>query len=489
MDDLPDRLATIAEHGSPRGADLVWREARRRLRRRTRTRALGAGIAIAAAIAVVLAVVLPRGSTPPHRPPVVSSRVLALPRTATLARADVARSSGKGVSTSAVVAADAAFGFDLYEKLRTSAGNLIFSPQSLAAALAMTVVGAHGPTESEMLHVLHASDTTQLSLQLNALDQRLVVPRNGSTPDTSPNEITIPGIGVPHDGSPARITIDNSMWAQAGYPFYKTFLNTIARYYGSGIHLVDYENDPEAARIAINRYVSTNTGGRIPNLLRAGVVNQLTRFALVNTLTFKGAWKTPFSSAGTQNFHLLDGETANVPAMRVKANATRGTGYQAVQLPYVGGASMTIVVPDLGHFDDVEQHLRQTLTAVRATFRDTPIAQREEVVLFMPKFDFSSSSKLNKPLEALGMRTAFSDGADFSNMTPTGGLTISHVIQDAHIAVDEKGTQAEAATAVLGEFKSLPPTLNVDRPFLFTITDDATGAVLYLGRVTNPNAR
>jgi serpin B len=101
----------------------------------------------------------------------------------------------------------------------------------------------------------------------------------------------------------------------------------------------------------------------------------------------------------------------------------------------------------------------------------------------------SSSAELNKPLEALGMRTAFSDGADFSNMTPTDNLTISHVIQDAHIEVDEKGTQATAATAVLGETLSRPPTLNVDRPFLFTITDDATGAVLFLGRVANPNAR
>jgi serpin B len=485
MDDLGDRLTTIADSGSPRGADVIWEEARRRVRRRTRVRALRAGVALAAAIAVVLAVVLPHGSTPTSHQPAASSSVLALPRDATLARADVARSSGAGISTSAVVANDAAFGFDLYEKLRATAGNVIFSPQSLATALAMTVVGAHGPTASEMLHVLHASDATGLSQQINALDQRLLAPRAGTPTETSPNEVTIPGSDVPHDGSPARITIDNSMWAQAGYSFYKTFLDTIARYYGTGVHLVDYEKDPEAARVAINRYVNIRTAGKIPDLLPGGVVNPLTRFALVNTLTFKGAWKTPFRSAGTQNFHLLDGGTANVAMMQVEADATSGAGYQAVKLPYVGGASMTIVIPDSGHFDDIEHHVGVTLGAVRAT----PSAQRHEVIFVLPKFDFSSSAELNKPLEALGMRTAFSDGADFSNMTPTDNLTISHVIQDAHIEVDEKGTQATAATAVLGETLSRPPTLNVDRPFLFTITDDATGAVLFLGRVANPNAR
>jgi serpin B len=273
----------------------------------------------------------------------------------------------------------------------------------------MTVVGAHGPTTSETLHVLHAPDTTQLSQQMNALDQRLLAPRTGTPTDTSPNGVTIPGIGAPHDGSPARITIDDSMWAQAGYPFYKTFLDTIARYYGTGVHLVDYEKDPEAARVAINHYVNIRTAGQIPDLLPVGVVNPLTRFALVNTLTFKGAWKTPFRSAGTQNFQLLDGGTANVAMMRVEADATSGADYQAVQLPYVGGASMTIVIPDSGHFDDIEHRVGATLGAVRAA----PAAQRHEVVLFMPKFDFSSSAELKNPLEALGMRTAFAYAADF----------------------------------------------------------------------------
>jgi serpin B len=487
MDELEERLTAFAGSGRPRGSEVIWKEAHRRLRRRAHVRSLRVGAGVALVIAVIVAVAVPNGSS--RRPEPVSSAssepLATFPRDATLARANIAQATGAGIDTSRLVTDNADFGVELYEKLRAAPGNLIVSPQSLATALAMTVVGAQGDTAAEILHALHASDPTQLSEQINALDQQLVRPRSGTPAPNGPNQVTLPGGGVPHDGSPARLTIDDSMWAQSGYLFYKTFLDTIARYYGTGVHLVDYQDNPEAARSAINHYIDAKTSGKIHELLPAGTLDSRTRFTLVNTLGFKGAWRFPFADDGAKPFQVPNGGTTDVAMMHTEAfTASLGPGYQAIRLPYVGGVTMTIVVPDVGRFEEIERNLGAELARISAT----PVAQQSEVDLVLPKFAFSSAADVSTALLALGVRTAFSDAADFSKLTPGNDLRLTRVLQGAHIAVDERGTEAEAATAVVGELKSLPRTLTVDRPFLFTITDDTSGSLLFLGRVVNPKA-
>ena len=470
---LDDRLRTELRSVAP--ASLDEDDALRRVRsthrsRRRRVNTLRVSTVLAIVIAVVAAATLPRGGSPAKQSAasVPSDRLVKLPRDATLARADVPRASATGVDAASAVAGDNAFGFDLYRQISSGTGNIVFSPQSLATALAMTVLGAHGRTQSQMLQMLHATDATQLSQQLNALDQRLLAPRHAA----AGNSRDVFG-GKP--GSPAQLTIDDSMWAQKGFPLYKTFLDAIAQYFGAGVNLVDFRANPDAARLAINRYVNIKTQGLILNLLPPGIVDKYTVFALINTLTFNGAWQFPFDKVpGTAPFHLLDGTTVQVPTMRAETGDVRGDGYQAVRLPYVGGATMNVIVPDAGNFGSVERNFGPTLAHVRAAKRPGT------TILVLPKFSFASALDLNDPLKALGMRDAFVDmGADLSNMTPRQNVYISHVVQNARIEVDEHGTRAAAASAVLGEADSLPPTLQVDRPFLFAITDDATGAVLF----------
>jgi serpin B len=339
----------------------------------------------------------------------------------------------------------------------------------------MTRAGAEGQTAAEMDEVLHAPD--DLHEAMNALDTALAE-RAGPRTNRSDGEGEV------------ALSVANSLWPQVGFDFEEPFLDLLAAQYGAGLHPVDYDADTEGARREIN---GDRTNELIPELLVEGILSKDTVLVLVNALYLKAPWAAPFSEGATENapFTLLDGSTVDAPLMTVSDDFRYGTGdgWQAVKLPYAGEElAMTVIVPDEGAFADVEAGFDE---ARLAEVLDS--LEPRQVNLDLPRFDLDVSFSLAETLAALGMPTAFDENrADFSAMTTEAPLFISAVEHQATITVDEEGTEASAATAVVMDEVSapapsdLPVDLTVDRPFLFTVTDIETGAVLFLGRVLDP---
>ena len=385
-----------------------------------------------------------------------------------------------------LVAGNKAFALDLYQAIRDMPGNLFFSPYSISQALAMTFAGARGETEAQMAKTLHFTlDQEHLHPAFNALEQSLT----GHQED--------PGLGVPaageDQGKPAALQLDiaNAIWAQQDYAFLPSFLDLLAEHYGAGMRPVDFHEAAEQARITINDWVAQETAQRIQDLLPEGSIGRLTRMVLTNAIYFKASWADKFN-AGTADgpFTLLDGSQVTVPLMSTESllASGRGPGYQAVEVPYYGHtASMVILLPDAGDFERFEG----SLTAAR--WNDIVSGLRaQDVALTMPTFEFSSPSiSLKDVLSAMGMPIAFAGEANFSGMDGTRYLTIDDVIHKAFVAVDEEGTEAAAATAVVMGRTALQPepdpvVVRVNRPFLFLIRDLETGTVLFVGRVLDP---
>ena len=367
-----------------------------------------------------------------------------------------------------------AFAFDLYRSLQAQDGNLIYSPYSIALALAMTYAGARGETESQMAQTLHFLPQDGLHPAFNGLDLQLAE-RGKATSD---------------EETPLQLNIANAVWAEQTYPFLQSFLDTIALNYGAGIRLADFINQYEAVRKEINDWVSEQTEEKIKDLIPEGVLNPDTRMALVNAIYFKADWISPFDANSTQDapFHLLDGSEVTVPMMSKDSFIpyASGEGWQAIELAYQGEtAAMDIIVPDAGHFEEVESRLDyETASAMLGSLQPTSVS------FGLPKFKYESEFGLAEQLKALGMTDAFDpDLANFTGMSQRDDLYISAVIHKAFVAVDEKGTEAAAATAVIISVTSArlsDITLTVDRPFIFIIRDIPTGQILFIGRVLNP---
>lgn len=379
----------------------------------------------------------------------------------------------------AAVAAEAinAFGADMHRQLTAASpdANLVFSPASILLALAMTRAGAAGSTAAEMDQVLHIGDAGEFFPACNALG------------------VALDGVSGPVETSSGdkedlALEIANSLWAQSGFAFEQTFLDLLARDFGAGLEAVDYRADPEAARTAINAWVEEHTNGRIPQLLAEGTVTPASRLTLVNTVYLKAPWDTPFEQSATSPapFTKADGSKVDVEMMydeRYLGYAT-GDGWTAVEIPYAGEQlGMLLVLPDA----DVE-----VLEASDFVWPAGTELEDQKVRLSLPRWEFETSASLGDALAEMGMPTAFTDAADFTGMTTEEPLTIGAVIHQANITVDEYGTEAAAATAVVMEATAAPgdapPEVVFDRPFLFAVRDTTNGAVLFQGRITDPTA-
>ena len=377
----------------------------------------------------------------------------------------------------ALVEGNSAFALALYQRLVEEKGdeNVFYSPYSISLALAMTYAGARGETEQQMADTLHYTlPQDRLHPAFNALDQTLESRGEGAE-------------GKDEEGF--RLNIANAIWGQKDYAFLESFLDTLARNYGAGLRLLDFAADAEKARATINEWVSEQTEGKIEELIPQGVLSAATRLVLTNAIYFNAAWAEPFEEEQTSDgtFHLLDGDEVTVPMMRQTTSFgyAAGQGYQAVELPYDGHElSMVILLPDATQFQGFEASLD-------AERMDSIVDQLEsqQVALTMPKFEFDAEFQLNDALKAMGMEDAFSGAADFSGMTGGRDLFISSVIHKAFVSVDEAGTEAAAATAVVmveSAAPGEPVQVTVDRPFIFAIRDIQTGAVLFVGRVVDP---
>lgn len=378
----------------------------------------------------------------------------------------------------ALVAGNSAFAFDLYRALRGQEGNLLYSPYSVSLALAATYAGARGQTEAQMAKTLRFPlPQERLHPAYNALDLELAGRGSGAKGQ---------------DGKGFRLRIANSVWGQTGYQFLPQYLDTLAKNYGAGLRLTDFANAPEPARVAINDWVKEQTEGKIVDLLPQGTIKNLTRLVLANAVYFNAAWREPFQVAATKPgpFHLLDGKQVSVPLMNQSQSLryVLGQGYQAVALPYDGGeVEMLVLVPDAGAFPAFEGALSgERLAEIVKSL------QPRQVELSLPKFNLKSEFGLGDTLASLGMPDALNPAqADFSGMNGKRDLYVQAVVHKAVVTVDERGTEAAAATGVVVGVTSAPAnpvTLTVDRPFVFLIRDVKTGTVLFLGRVLNPVA-
>jgi serpin B len=400
-----------------------------------------------------------------------------------LVAADVDRSSGSPDDVDAVVTAVHGLAGGLYGRLAKADGNLALSPYSVAVALAMTRNGAAGGTAEEM--------STVLGLEAVGLDLDAF---NGGINALTQAVGGLAGTFDRPDDDPAEIALDsaNALFGDQSVTWNEEFLGELARSYGAGMQAVDYVADAEAARTAINGWTAERTHNRIPEIVPEGAIGDLTRLVLVNALYFKAPWAKELEESATspRPFEVPGQDSVQVDTMAgivEPASYGAGDGWQAARLPYFGGTlAMTVVLPDAGAMAAVEEAVSG------GGLRDILMAPEPQAVqLLLPKWTFSSGSALKQVLTELGMPTAFDpDSADFSAMTADGGtdLHVDDVVHQTFIAVDEHGTEAAAATAVLMGTTSMPETVDfvVDRPFLFVIHDTAHLTPLFLGRVTDP---
>jgi serpin B len=370
-----------------------------------------------------------------------------------------------------------AFAADLYGQLQPQAGNLFYSPASIFTALSMTYAGAEGDTATEMYDVLNYTLTDlELHLNIGKLVEVLTTERANTT-----------------------LSIANALWGQQDYSFLTVFLDLLAEYYNAPMNEVDFMTAPETARLTINAWVEAETNGKILDLLQPGTIDVLTRLVLTNAIYFKSNWKYPFDAAETvaQDFSLAGGGTVSSDMMvmdkdymlehdDLRFNVYNGTGFSMLELPYDREIfSMIFILPDTA---DGIASLESSLTATSLATWLSGMVPGELYEIRIPKFEFTSEFPLSSELAALGMPTAFDEAlADFSGIN--GGieqLYITDVVHKAYVKVNEEGTEAAAATAVIIGTTSMPPSFIVDHPFLFLIRHNATGTILFMGRVLDP---
>lgn len=402
-------------------------------------------------------------------------------------------------ANAATVAATAnnAFAVDLYGKVLAASpagSNVVTSPISASLALTMTYAGASGDTATQMATVLHVDSSAgsifdgQNALSA-ALASRAATALSADQKTATQNDDSAPS------SDDYVLQVVNSVWGQQTYPWATPFLDTLARSYGTGVFLEDFVHDAEPARTAINDWVSTQTDDKITGLLPEGSIDDTTRLVLVNAIHLKLPWATPFQVSATApaTFTRTDGSTESTPFMNQGGTLPYVDDGQAqiVGLPLSGGQLEVVIALPHGELATYEAALSTGSAALAAPAASAPIA------LSLPKFDFTSAAfSLAKALQALGMTDAFSPGtSDFTGMcavTPDGDkLYISDVLQKATVAMAENGVEAAAATAVITSGASIaeptPTPVTVNHPFLFSIVDVPTGAVLFLGHIEDPS--
>lgn len=362
------------------------------------------------------------------------------------------------------------FALDLYDQLKGKEGNLFFSPYSISTALAMTYAGARGETEKQMAEALHFS-----------LSQEALHPAFSSL-QAGLNEVQKKG----H----VKLAIANSLWPHKKYPFKKDFMELVENNYGTSITSLDYAKETEKARQTINKWVEDKTNNKIKDLIKPGILNALTRMVLANAIYFKGNWASQFKKKFTRDmpFRINPSKKIKAPMMFQKHEFGYYTDnqIQVLEMPYVGEQlSMVVLLPK--KVDGLAQ-IEKSLSAAKLK-QWTGKLRKTEVETWFPKFKMTLAFSLAEKLIALGMINAFDMGrADFSGMDGTKMLFISAVIHKAFVEVNEEGTEAAAATAVMMMKVSarMYPQFRADHPFIFLIRDKATDSILFMGRVVDP---
>jgi serpin B len=384
---------------------------------------------------------------------------------------------------------------DLHRQLATGNENLCVSPYSIESALAMTFAGADGETRTEMARVLHfPSDASAVSASFASLQHSL----DEMSVKTAELVKESKRFGGPSE--PITLSIANRLFAQKGYDFREPFLALVKQNFGAAFELLDFVHDSSRATQHINKWVADQTRDRIRDLIPSGALDETTRLVLANALYLKASWVDPFSEKATrpEPFHVHGSAPVDVPMMQKRDKHfgyAKREGYTAVSLPYAGyDLQFLVLLPDdVNGLRALESQLTSEMLAKCAKL------ETREVDLHLTKFKIEPPTiVLAEKFEALGMKTAFNKpagSANFDRMAPrkpNDYLYISQVFHKTFIAVDEKGTEAAAATAVAmmagtALIQRPPPVeVKIDRPFIYAIQHVPTGVCLFLGRVTDP---
>ena len=384
---------------------------------------------------------------------------------------------------------------DLHRQLATGNENLCVSPYSIESALAMTFAGADGETRTEMARVLHfPSDARAVPASFASLQHSL------EEMSVKTDELVKESKRFGGPSEPITLSIANRLFAQKGYDFREPFLALVKQNFGAAFELLDFVHDSSRATQHINKWVADQTRDRIRDLIPSGALDETTRLVLANALYLKASWVDPFSEKATrpEPFHVHGSAPVDVPMMQKRDKHfgyAKREGYTAVSLPYAGyDLQFLVLLPDdVNGLRALESQLTSEMLAKCAKL------EMREVDLHLTKFKIEPPTiVLAEKFEALGMKTAFNKpagSANFDRMAPrkpNDYLYISQVFHKTFIAVDEKGTEAAAATAVAmmagtALIQRPPPVeVKIDRPFIYAIQHVPTGVCLFLGRVTDP---
>jgi len=400
-------------------------------------------------------------------------------------KADDAGSTEEGIRQ--VVNANNQFAIDLYSELsKNENGNLFYSPYSVSAALAMTYEGASGQTADEMKSVFYFPENNVLRPNFAAIYNN-----------------------INQGNSQYELRTGNALWVQQDFNLLQDYSSTVEKYYSGKAANVDFVTETEKSRQTINSFIEEQTNNKIKDLIPDGLLSSMTRLVLTNAIYFKGTWEWEFDKSDTsdQDFKTTPTNTVKTPMMHMEPDKARFNyadleKLQIIELPYKGEeVSMLILLPKQGEtynpftddvinleytLDDIELS-SEKLNEYKSQMRETKLDS-----IYMPKFEFDTKYLMKDTLISLGMPTAFSPNeADFSKMTGSRELYIDSVIHQAYVKVDEKGTEAAAATAVVMSFRSAGPgnSFKADHPFIFIIQEKKTGNILFIGRVTDPTSQ
>ena len=370
--------------------------------------------------------------------------------------------------------ANRVFGLALYRRLAAQPGNVFLSPISLAGAFGPVAAGAQGETRAAVGRALELpNDDATLHRDLGGLLRTLESDRDG-----------------------ARVSIANGLWVMKGFALKPTFVAVAKNSYDAEIESVDFRNGIAAAA-RINNWVNRETKSRIPKLIEPDSLDEMTALVVTNAVHFLGDWTDPFNASNTrpQPFHLAGGTARDVPMMFGKRHHryAETDDVQLLELAYKGDRlSMVAILPkERGGLGSVEKSLDGPKLGQWLGQLDS--AEPREVRVHLPKVEFRTSYQLVDPLKAMGMSIAFQPHqANFRGIADTD-LFISQVVHKTFLRIDEKGTEAAAATGIEVELTSAPsvppPTFRADHPFLILIRDKPTGALLFLGRIADPSVR
>lgn len=370
------------------------------------------------------------------------------------------------------------FAFALNTEISSGADNLCFSPYGIAQMLAMIYAGAQGETATQIAKAAGFTlPPDRLAATFTTLRLELSAPAGSSM---------TPGANTP------AVDLGSALWAQGDFRFNPGFLDTLTKGLGAELQPVDFAKDPEQVRKTINAWAMGGSDGSVQEMLEQGSVDAPTRMVLTTLASLDAPWQVPFEAGetGPGDFRLLDGSQIKVAMMHseLKLPVAQGEHFQAFDLQYGGGSlSMLVIVPEEGHFAEVGNRLSPQLLADTLDGLKT-----ESVDLTFPKFAFNDVISLATALQSLGMNDAFhAIQADFSGMDGKRDLYISAMVHKASIRVDEQGSGVHAVTAVSLERSLRSPAslqLSVDRPFFFFVRDNRSGTLLFMGRLTQPEA-